>query len=66
MSALKLGQTKNLGRRIIWAFPNIPTSSPAPLVFLMWCKKDKRKRVVIYSESDGEDESDDEWPGAKT
>ena len=28
-------------------------------------KKDKRKRVVIYSESDGEDESDDEGPRAK-
>ena len=25
----------------------------------------KRKRVVIYSESDGEDESDDEGPRAK-
>ena len=28
-------------------------------------KKRKRKRVVIYSESDGVDESDDEGPGAK-
>ena len=29
-------------------------------------QKKKRKRVVIYSESDGEDESDDEGPRAKS
>ena len=33
-------------------------------VIVRWCKK-KRKRVVIYSESDGEDKSDDEGPRAK-